>query len=83
MLNYGKVIAEGSGNVPLDEMQVGDLVLMMHRAYNPTYDHVEMYIGNDQLCGHGGPDPGPDVINGAQAYLATKYHWMIRRYINL
>ena len=83
MLNYGKVIAEGSGNVPLDEMQVGDLVLMMHRAYNPTYDHVEMYIGNDQLCGHGGPDPGPDVINGAQAYLATKYHWMVRRYINL
>ena len=84
MLNYGEKVAEGKGGLPLDQMQVGDLVLMMHRSYNPTYDHVEMYIGNDQLCGHGGPDPGPDVKEGsASEYMKTQYYWMVRRYINL
>lgn len=83
MLNYGKVVAEGSGNMPLDEMQVADLCLMMHYSYNPTYDHVEMYIGDNQLCGHGGPDPGPDVKDDANAYMSSQYYWQVRRYINL
>lgn len=83
MLNYGTVVAQGSGSValPIDEMQVADLVLVMHRSYNSTYDHVEMYIGDNQLCGHGGPGAGPTVKNDAQAYCATQYYWMVRRYL--
>lgn len=78
MVNKGTEIASGSGaNIPLDKMAAGDLLLCWR---NGSLKHVEMYIGNNKLCGHGGPDNGPKIKDDAQAYAARQGSWMVRRY---
>lgn len=80
----GVMIEKGSGQLPIAEMKPGDLVFINWNAYNPTYDHVEMYMGNNELWGHGGPDNGPDLsTKDAENYpLVTGMHdWMVRRYL--
>lgn len=81
-IEHGTLIAEGSGTLP-DEIQAGDLVFFNWYNYNATYDHVEMYIGNNRLIGHGGPDNGPTIKEDANAYATTSrcYGWMVRRYL--
>lgn len=80
--NYGETVAEGSGDLPQDEMQVMDLVFFNWRGYNPSFDHVEAYIGGNQLIGHGGnPNMGPTVKQDANAYARGAHDWRVRRYV--
>lgn len=80
--NYGEIIAEGSGDLPQDEMRVMDLVFFNWRGYNPSFDHVEAYIGGNQLIGHGGnPHMGPTVKQDANAYARGAHDWRVRRYV--
>lgn len=79
MVQKGTLIASGSGgNLPLNSMQLGDLVLV--DWYGGGVDHVEMYIGNNQLCGHGS-GYGPTIKSNAQSYVARASSWMVRRYL--
>lgn len=80
MIERGTLIASGSGSDPLpyDIMQLGDLVLMTWSS--EVVSHVEMYIGNRQICGHGGPGKGP-TIKDASAYMSGTRRWYIRRYL--
>jgi hypothetical protein len=77
----GALIASGSGaNLPLSSMQLGDLVIFLSGSRTT---HVEMYIGNNQLCGIGG-GTGPTIKQDAQAYAAGNYNWNnwhVRRYL--
>lgn len=80
--NYGEIIAEGNGDLPQDDMQVMDLVFFNWRGYNPSFDHVEAYIGSNQLIGHGGnPHMGPTVKQDANAYARGAHDWRVRRYV--
>lgn len=77
----GTLIASGSGaNLPLSSMELGDLVIFLSGSRTT---HVEMYIGNNQLCGIGG-GTGPTIKEDAQAYSAGNYNWSnwhVRRYL--
>lgn len=51
------------------KMLPGDLVFFYSKGSSGQDGHVEMYIGNGQLCGHGGSnDPGPR-IHGIKSYI--------------
>lgn len=75
------MIAEGSGNLPEKQMQLGDAILIMWRRYNADFDHVEMYIGNGTCMGHGsGIGPTRKNMNN---YVRKAFRWQIRRYIQI
>lgn len=84
MAGLGTSIATGySGdNLPIDRMQPADLVLIMWSVWNPSFDHVELYMGNNELWGHGGPDNGPNLTTtDAANYPRAMYYWEVRRYL--
>lgn len=84
MKDKGTKVASGyaSDELPVSEMQPADLVLIMWSGYNADFDHVEMYMGNNELWGHGGPDNGPDsTTTDARAYTQYMYYWEVRRYL--
>lgn len=80
--NKGVLIAEGHGaTLPLNQMAAGDLILYWKWNLLPSY-HVEMYIGDNKLCGHGGPGLGPTIKENAQTWSAQDKwsKWQVRRY---
>ena len=84
MAGKGTKIASGySGdNLPIEDMEPADLVLIMWNGWNGSFDHVEMYMGNNELWGHGGPDYGPDqTTTDARNYPRYMYYWEVRRYL--
>lgn len=84
MAGKGTKIANGySGdNLPIEDMEPADLVLIMWNGWNGSFDHVEMYMGNNELWGHGGPDYGPDqTTTDARNYPRYMYYWEVRRYL--
>ena len=84
MAGKGTKIASGySGdNLPIEDMQPADLVLIMWNGYNSSFDHVELYIGNNELWGHGGPGYGPNqTTTDARNYPRYMYYWEVRRYL--
>ena len=84
MAGKGTKIASGySGdNLPIEDMEPADLVLIMWNGWNGSFDHVELYIGNNELWGHGGPDYGPDqTTTDARNYPRYMYYWEVRRYL--
>lgn len=84
MAGKGNKIASGySGdNLPIEDMQPADLVLIMWNGYNGSFDHVELYMGNNELWGHGGPDYGPNqATSDARNYPRYMYYWEVRRYL--
>lgn len=84
MAGKGTKIASGySGdNLPIEDMQPADLVLIMWKSYNSSFDHVELYMGNNELWGHGGPDYGPDqTTTDARNYPRYMHYWEVRRYL--
>ena len=84
MAGKGTRIANGysSDPLPVDDMQPADLVLIMWYGWNSSFDHVELYMGNNQLWGHGGPDNGPDLTTSdARNYSQYTYYWEVRRYL--
>lgn len=84
MAGKGTKIASGySGdNLPIEDMEPADLVLIMWNGWNVSFDHVELYMGNNELWGHGGPDYGPDqTTTDARNYPRYMYYWEVRRYL--
>lgn len=84
MAGKGTNIASGySGdNLPIEDMEPADLVLIMWNGWNGSFDHVELYMGNNELWGHGGPDYGPDqTTTDARNYPRYMYYWEVRRYL--
>lgn len=84
MAGKGTKIASGySGdNLPVEDMEPADLVLIMWNGWNGSFDHVELYMGNNELWGHGGPDYGPDqTTTDARNYPRYMYYWEVRRYL--
>lgn len=84
MAGKGTKIASGySGdNLPIENMEPADLVLIMWNGWNGSFDHVELYMGNNELWGHGGPDYGPDqTTTDARNYPRYMYYWEVRRYL--
>ena len=79
---YGTVVAEGSSGSSPNEADLvkGDLIFFMWSDYNANFDHVDMYIGSNQVCGHGGPGMGPN-IKTMNTRCAAAYRWRVRRYI--
>lgn len=83
MVGKGTVIDEGDGRSYPEGLREADLILFAWDNYNASFDHVEMYIGNGQLCGHGGPNAGP-TVKDAKEYIMRYphvYKWQVRRYI--
>ena len=78
----GKEIASGSGGqgVSASRLEPGDLVFCNFGGYNPTWDHVEMYVGDGQLMGMGHA-PGPHYSGDVSSYVANTYNWQVRRYL--
>lgn len=84
MAGKGTKIASGySGdNLPIEDMEPADLVLIMWNGWNGSFDHVELYMGNNELWGHGGPDYGPDqTTTDARNYSRYMYYCEVRRYL--
>lgn len=84
MAGKGTKIASGySGdNLPIEDMEPADLVLIMWNGWNGSFDHVELYMGNNELWGHGGPDYGPNqTTTDARNYPRYMYYWEVRRYL--
>lgn len=77
----GERIQEGSGTgLDLNNILPGDLVLFSWQGIR--VQHVEMYIGDNKLCGHGGdPYMGPTIKENAQAYCGSAAWWVVQRYI--
>lgn len=83
MAGKGQMIESGDGRSYPTKWREADLVLIAWDNANASFDHVEMYIGNDTLCGHGGPGSGP-TTKDAREYLMRYPHvfkWEVRRYI--
>lgn len=81
MADKGTLIKEGTGaNLPLASMAAGDLIIFWRSG--ATSAHVEMYIGDNRLCGHGGPGAGPTIKEDAQTYCGNSRwrKWQVRRY---
>lgn len=84
MAGKGTKIASGysDDNLPIEDMEPADLVLIMWNGWNGSFDHVELYMGNNELWGHGGPDYGPDqTTTDARNYPRYMYYWEVRRYL--
>lgn len=85
MAGRGTLIASGGATdpLPIDKMQPADLVLIdWPPGGNKDFDHVELYMGNNVLWGHGGPENGPNETT-ADAAEHTRYfaYWEVRRYL--
>lgn len=88
MKDKGRSIASGYAGdpIPVESMQPADLVLVMWSGWNPTFDHVELYMGNNVLWGHGGgydgSEAGPNQTTAdARNYSQATYYWEVRRYL--
>lgn len=81
-ISYGTLVTTSKA-VALAEtsLVIGDLVFYRWSSGSPsTYDHVNMYIGSNQVSGHGGPDPGPDVLSHS-GNISSADSIMVRRYV--
>lgn len=79
-LNKGTRVLAGSGAVDESKLKIGDLVLYNWRGGRDSVDHVEMYIGNGQVCGHGGPGNGP-TVKTLQGPAGNALNWYVNRYV--
>lgn len=82
--NDGVLIKSGGGGAVCSSegMNQGDIVLFdwNSTSYTDT-GHVEIYMGNGQICGHGGdPDPGPSM-KSLVGQTAKANAWQVRRII--
>jgi len=76
--SQGTLVAEGSGTLDESLLQLGDLIFFDWKGGG--VDHVDMYSGNGNCVGHGGPDAGPNVKALAPRIGASVYHW-VRRHV--
>ena len=81
--SYGSRVFGAECQTQADAMRMlmpGDLVFFDWDGINvPVYNHVDMYLGNGKLIGHGGPGKGPNVYsltgqwNAAHTIIARRY----------
>jgi len=75
----GTLVTQGSGTINESLLQPGDLVFFDWRGGRTTVDHVDMYIGGGNVCGHGGPGNGPNTkplaerVAGAVKYVVRRH----------
>jgi len=75
----GTLVTQGSGTINEALLQPGDLVFFDWRGGRTTVDHVDMYIGSCNVCGHGGPGSGPNTkplaerVAGAVKYVVRRH----------
>ena len=84
-LDHGSVLFDSSADYgkAISVLQPGDLVFFNWDHHNPTFDHVEMYIGNESTCGHGG-DPVMGPVNKSFKQLWSEaYEIVSRRYLDV
>lgn len=86
MSTKGTLITSGKGKtLPFAQMQPADLVLINWNGTNSEsgVGHVELYMGNGQIMGHGGGSHtmGPWLKEDPSTYLSAKCTWWIRRYL--
>lgn len=79
-LGRGTRILQGSGSIDETKLRIGDLILYNWRGGRSSVDHVEMYIGNSQVCGHGGPGNGP-TTKTLQGMATKALDWYVNRYV--
>ena len=73
-----RVLGVSSGRVDESKLWVGDLFLMHHTN---GVSHVEMYIGDGKVIGHGGvPYMGPTIKNLQEVALRQR-DWEFRRHL--
>lgn len=75
-----EVSISSAGAFAESKLKIGDLVFFNWTYYKPSYDHVDMYIGNNQVIGHGGPGSGP-TIKELSGRIANCNSWRVRRYV--
>jgi len=74
----GADIAHGSGTLDESLLKLGDLIFFDWNG--GRVDHVDMYKGNGETVGHGGPGNGPDVKTLAPRIAAATKYW-VRRHV--
>lgn len=81
-IGYGTLVTKDKATAIAETgLVVGDLIFYRWSSGSPaTYDHVDMYIGGGQVSGHGGPDPGPDVMT-MSGRISAADSIMVRRYV--
>lgn len=79
-LGRGTRILQGSGSIDETKLRIGDLILYNWSGGRSSVDHVEMYIGNSQVCGHGGPGNGP-TTKTLQGMATKALDWYVNRYV--
>lgn len=79
-LGKGTLVLQGKGNIDESQLLLGDLILYNWRGGRDTVDHVEMYKGNSQVIGHGGPGKGP-FVKTLQGMANNALNWYVRRYV--
>lgn len=77
----GTLVTEGSGTVDESLLRPGDLIFYNWPGGRTTVDHVEMYIGGSQTCGHGGPGAGP-TIKPLSGGIGRALNYFVRRHVN-
>lgn len=82
----GELIEEGGGGSTPNEanMQLADFVLLDWSSDQfESTGHIELYMGNDTICGHGGnPYYGP-VDKSLSNRCSIAHSWQIRRIITI
>ena len=74
----GKYVCNNAaGNI--GKMLPGDLILISWGGGGWPWDHVEMYIGDGKICGHGGPGMGP-TVKACNVYNVSSSN-EVRRYV--
>lgn len=86
MSTKGTLITHGKGKqLPFDQLKLADLILISWGGSGSEsgVGHVEMYVGNNQIMGHGGGSHpmGPWLKTDPSTYLSSKCTWWIRRYL--
>ena len=80
--DFGTVVLQGSGQIDINQLVVGDLILINWGSVSGRrVQHVEMYIGDDVNMGHGGsPFIGP-TRKTTSNYGQQGVNWYIKRYL--
>lgn len=76
----GVDVEHGSGSVDQSKLQPGDCIYFDWTGGRDTVDHVEMWIGSGNICGHGGPGSGPTIkaLAGRDTHAVK---WYVRRFV--
>lgn len=76
----GILVAQGNGSDGLDPSLLvpSDLVFFDWPGGRSTVDHVDMYIGTGNICGHGGPGSGPNIKPLATSVARCLRYWVRR-----